>query len=335
MMKLIRQFQILGILFFSVKLLSQAGFPVNTSALQKINPSVHGLNLNSKAGVLFSNLNYGEGLSAENNYLYGNVAFEKLNFSIGIDVNSLSINQLGLKQNDIDLSYAYKLKIGYDTYFLGGVDIGITSQLVDRSRLVFQDQLNLQLGTIVGTSIDPLAEIKPSTNYFDIGASGLIYNEKFLVGIHLAHLNSPNISFNKETIIKKDIAITFLGAIEFDINPYGRGIIPENSYFFGSIYGTFEGDTTRFVTSQEVQLSNFSIGLMQSLVSFNQNSSLDFGVLSSLSFENFLLNLSYSFQPESDTTNSPSIFEIGLRFNFDRFLSNRRGYYKRLNTDNL
>ena len=335
MMKVIRQFQILGILFFCVELFSQAGFAVNSSVLQKVNPSVHGLNLNSKAGVLFSTLNYGEGLSAENNYLYGNIAFPNQNFSIGIDVSSMRLSQFGLKQNDIKVSYAYKLNIGYDTYFLGGFDIGITSQLVDRSRLVFQDQLDLQLGTIVGTSIDPLAEIKPATNYFDVGASGLIYNEKFLFGVHLAHLNSPNISFNKETEINKDIAITFLGAIELDINPYGRGILPENTYFFGSIYGTFEGDTTRYVTSQEIQLSNFSIGLMQSLVSFNQNSSLDFGVLSTLSFENFLFNLNYSFQPDSDTTNSPSIFEIGLRFNFDRFLSNRRGYYKRLNTDNL
>ena len=145
--------------------------------------------------------------------------------------------------------------------------------------------------------------------------------------------NSKLTWFNPE--INKDLGLRILGAIELDINPYGRGILPENTFFFGTIYGVFNGETTRYVSSQEIQLSNFSIGLMQSLVSFNQNSSLDFGVLSTLSFENFLLNLSYSFQPESDTTNSPSIFEIGLRFNFDRFLSNRRGYYKRLNTDNL
>ena len=338
MMKLLLRCQILGTLFFGITTmtaLAQESFSVNSSSLQKVVPSVHGLNLTSQAGVLFSNLNYGDEISADNNYLYGNLAFPNQNFSIGIDVNSMSLNQLGLKKNDIRVSYAYKLKIGYDTYLLGGFDVGITSQLIDPSQLVFNDQLNLQLGAIVGTSIDPLAQIEPATNYLDIGVSGLLYSEKFLVGLHIAHLNSPNISFNKETEINKDIGLRILGAIELDINPYGRGILPENTFLFGTIYGAFNGETTRYVTSQEIQLSNISFGLMQSLVNFNQNSSLDFGVLSTLSLDKFLLNLSYSFQPDSEVTNSSSIFEIGLRFNFDRFSSNKRGYYKRLNTYNF
>lgn len=337
-MKLLLQYQIritVLLLMGTACGYAQSDFPVNTSALQKINPNIHGINLNSKAGVVFSNINYGEGTSAENNYLYGNIAFQDLNFSIGVDVNSFSLNQFGLKQNNLRLSYAYNFKVGYESYFIGGVDVGVTSQIIDQDVLVFQDQLNAQLGTIIGSSIDPLAKLKPSTNYFEIGASGLIYSEKYLIGLHLAHLNQPNISFNKETQTKKEIAITLISALELDINPYGRGILPENTFFFGSLYGQLQGGTTRFVSSQELQLSNFSIGFFESLVRYKENSAMDLGLVSTIAFENFLFNLSYTFQSDSKTSNTPSIFEIGLRFSFDRFLSNRRGYYKRLNTDNL
>jgi len=322
-------------LLFSILTYAQTSFPVSPSIVQKINPSIHGLNLNSKAGVMFSNINYGDGFSAENNYLYGNMAFQDLNFSIGVDVNSFSLNQLGLKENSIRLSYAYNFRIGIDTYFIGGLDVGVTAQVLDPNALIFGDQINEQLGTIVGNSIDPLATIKPSTNYFEMGASGVVYNEKFMVGIHLAHLNSPNISFNKEAEVKKEVGIILNGAVELDVNPYGRGILPQNSYFFGSIYGILHGQTTRIMASQELQMNNLSLGIMQSMISFGENSAMEMGLLTTISFDSFLFKFNYTFASKSDEFNAPSIVELGLRFNFDRFSRNTRGYYKRLSTNNL
>ncbi len=322
-------------LFFSTLTYAQASFPVSPSVAQKINPSSHGLNLTSKAGVMFSSINYGDGLSAENNYLYGNMAFRDQNFSIGVDVNSFSLNQLGLKENSMRLSYAYNFRIGIDTYFIGGLDVGVTAQVIDPNALIFGDQINEQLGTIVGNSIDPLATIKPSTNYFEIGASGVVYNEKFMAGIHLAHLNSPNISFNKEAEVKKEMAIILNGAVELDVNPYGRGILPQNSYFFGNVYGVLHGETTRFFASQELQMNNLSLGFMQSMINFGENSAMEMGILSTISFESFLFKFNYTFASKSNEFNVPSIVELGLRFNFDRFTRNTRGYYKRLSTNNL
>ena len=314
---------------------SQADFPLTSSFLQLVNPSIHGMNLTSKAGVQFSNFNYGDGLNAERNYLYGNIAFNDLNFSLGIDVKSLTLNQLGLRDNSFRLSYAYNLRLGFTTYFLAGVDIAINSQILDPNALIFQDQLNAQLGSIVGSSIDPLAKIKPSTNYFDMGISATLYNEKYMLGIHIAHLNTPNISFNKESTIEKEISYTLNGAVEFDVNPYGRGILPENTFFYGSIYGVLHANTMRIVASQELQMNTFSIGVLQSLVSYGEKSAFEKGIITTIAFNNFLLNVNYTLPSASNEINVPAIFELGLRFNFDKFLNNRRGYFKRLNTDNL
>jgi hypothetical protein len=322
-------------LLFTTITYGQTSFPISPSVAQKVNPSLHGINLTSKAGVMFSSINYGDGLTAENNYLYGNMAFRDLNFSIGVDVNSFSLNQLGLKENSLRLSYAYNLRIGVETYFIGGLDVGITAQALDPNALIFGDQINEQLGTIVGNSIDPLATIKPSTNYFEIGASGAFFSEKFMVGIHLAHLNSPNISFNKEAEVKKEMAFILNGAVELDVNPYGRGILPQNSYFYGNVYGILHGETTRFFASQELQMNNLSLGFMQSMISYGENSALGMGLVSTISFESFLFKFNYSFASKSNDFNTPTIVELGLRFNFDRFTRNTRGYYKRLITNNL
>ena len=172
----------LFLLFAYLSAFAHERFISSSRNMQFINPSYHGINMVSKAGVYYSQFNYGEGTSyIDNKYLYGNFAFEDMNFSIGLDVNSFSLTNLGLTENNIDLSYIYKIPINFDTYILGALTLGIGSDNIDRGALIFQDQIDLTLGTISGVSRDPLADFSPATNYFDIGASALIYNERFLI----------------------------------------------------------------------------------------------------------------------------------------------------------
>ena len=97
----------LSIIALSISLLgiAQEGY-INTSRnIQFINPSFHGLNMISRAGVHYSLFNFGEGTSyIDNKYLYGNFSFQEMNFSIGLDVNSFSLTNLGLSENTIVLS---------------------------------------------------------------------------------------------------------------------------------------------------------------------------------------------------------------------------------------
>ena len=72
--------------------------------------------------------------------------FEDMNFGIGLDVNSFSLTNLGLTENQIDLSYIYKIPVNFDTYILGALSLGIGSQDIDKSSLIFQDQIDLTLG---------------------------------------------------------------------------------------------------------------------------------------------------------------------------------------------
>ena len=79
---------------------AQEGYSISSRNMQFINPSYHGMNMVSKAGVYYSRFDFGEGTSyIDNKYLYGNFAFEDMNFSIGLDVNSFSLTNLGLTEN--------------------------------------------------------------------------------------------------------------------------------------------------------------------------------------------------------------------------------------------
>ena len=61
---------------------AQEGYISTSRNMQFINPSYHGINMISKAGVNYSRFDFGEGTSyIDNKYLYGNFAFEEMNFS--------------------------------------------------------------------------------------------------------------------------------------------------------------------------------------------------------------------------------------------------------------
>ena len=327
----------IGLLLFVFSLgFAQEGFVSTSRNMQFINPSYHGINMVSKAGVYYSQFDYGDGTSyIDNKYLYGNFAFEDMNFSIGLDVNSFSLTNLGLTENKIDLSYIYKIPINFDTYILGALKLGIGSDNIDRGALIFQDQIDLTLGTISGVSRDPLADFSPSTNYFDIGASALIYNERFLIGLSLDHINTPNVSFNNESNIEKEIAFSLQAALEFNVNQYGRSFLPDYSYMMMYLYAQQAGETLRIYSSQELQMDGFTLGILQSLSKYKENNSLEFGLISGFSSENYRVDLTYTFPSSQTTYNPPSIVQIGVTMDFDRFSRNRRGNYKRLSTNNM
>ena len=87
--------------------------------------------------------------------------------------------------------------------------------------------------------------------------------------------------------------------------------------------------------SQELQLSNFSIGLNQKASLVEQFNLNNIGLSLGLAIENFDFGFQYNFPLRKlNQVYSPSIFELHLTFDFSPFRRNNRGLYKRLQTDN-
>jgi type IX secretion system PorP/SprF family membrane protein len=318
------------------KVFGQEDYVVNQAKfLQKFNPSSFGMNQLNRVGVLYNSLRVNAASAMDNKYFFGSIAFQEKNFSLGIDVNSFKLNDTGLNSSLANLSYVYKIQLSNYTFFLPGITVGLGSSRVNVENLTFEDQLNTSTGFISTESIDPLAPIISDINYFDLGASFIIHNEYYLVGLSLKHLNKPNVSFNKEVPFAKPISIGLQGAYEFNINPFERGFLPRFSYLYTYLNFRKYGDSMYIALGQDFQLGEFSLGFTQQGGSVDSFALNNFGLTLGLALENFDFGINYNFaNRKPGTVFSPSIFELSIIFDFSIYRRNNRGLYKKLQIDN-
>lgn len=318
------------------KVFGQEDYVVNQAKfLQKFNPSSFGMNQLNRVGVLYNSLRVNEASAMDNKYFFGSIAFQEKNFSLGMDVNSFKLNDTGLNSSLANLSYVYKIQLSNYTFFLPGITVGLGSSRVNVENLTFEDQLNTSTGFISTESIDPLAPIISDINYFDLGASFIIHNEYYLVGLSLKHLNKPNVSFNKEVPFAKPISIGLQGAYEFNINPFERGFLPRFSYLYTYLNFRKYGDSMYIALGQDFQLGEFSLGFTQQGGSVDSFALNNFGLTLGLALENFDFGINYNFaNRKPGTVFSPSIFELSIIFDFSIYRRNNRGLYKKLQIDN-
>tara|TARA_A100001015_G_scaffold320742_1_gene448287 strand:+ start:3550 stop:4554 length:1005 start_codon:yes stop_codon:yes gene_type:complete len=328
-------FPYLFVLITTIAIAQDENFVGQTRFMQKINPSYLGFNSLNRVGVLYNTLRVGSSQTIDNKYLFGALSFDERNFSLGVDFNSSRIDRPGFQQNKSNFHYIYKVQINNRLFFLPAISLGVGNVKYNLSTLVFEDQLDQASGFINSETIDPTGAILQNVNYFDIGASFMIHDNNFLLGFSLKHLNRPNVSYNQDLIEPKPIRYTLNGAYEFNLNPYERSFLPKFSYLLAYSSITQINTSTYLYFSEEAQFGEFSIGISQQISnvrSFNLN---NIGLLVGLSLENFDFGVLYNF-PVRDLAKvfSPSTFELYLTFDFSKFRRNRRGLFKRLQTDN-
>ena len=334
--KITKYFVLLITLLFGMPLYAQEEYIVNHSKfMQKSNPSYFGFNSLNKVGVLYNTIKLNEYDKLDNKYVFGTISFQDQGFSLGVDINSFKIQTTGLTTNLANVSYVYKLQFDNNTFFLPAVTFGLGSSSVNPENLIFEDQLNTSTGLINPESIDPLAPLISSVNYFDLGASFILHTDKYLAGLTFKHLNKPNTSYNKEIPFEKPIQISLQGAYEFDLNPYESRYLPRYSYLYA--YGSFTkyGDALLIYLSQDFQLGEFSIGISEQAASLNSFALNNIGVSIGLAVENFDFGILYNLPFQSPgIVYSPSIFELFITFDFSIYRRNKRGQYNRLQIDN-
>ena len=306
--------------------------------MQKVNPSAFGMNNINKTGVLYNSLGMVNNNRIESQYFFGTISFDNDNFSVGLDVYSLRMDNTGLVNTKPTLSYIYKIQLDNDIYFLPSISVGFGGSRFDTGKLIFEDQLSLVSGYLQTESQDPLASQIGTANYMDLGASFIIHSSNYLFGASVKHLNKPNISYNKEnTDFTLPIRYSLQGGYEFDINPYDRSIMPRYSTVYAFLNASKMGENIEIYLSQEAQFGSFSMGLNQQFRKTNSFGFTNIGLSVTLAYENFEFGALYNFpfqNPLNTTVYSPSTIEIFLTFDFSPYLRNRRGDYRRISIDN-
>ena len=306
--------------------------------MQKVNPSAFGINNINKTGVLYNSQALINNNRIESQYFFGAISFDSDNFSLGLDVYSLKMDNTGLVNTKPRLSYIYKIQFDNEVYFLPSLTLGLGSSRIDTGKLIFEDQISLVSGFLQTQSQDPIIDQIGSSNYMDLGASFIVHSNNYLFGVSIQHLNQPNISFNKEVAdYTLPIRYSIQGGYEFDINPYDRSIMPRYSTIYAFMNASRMGENFDIYLSQEAQLGSFSIGLNQQFRKTNNFGFTNIGLSVALAYENFEFGTLYNFpfrSPTNTAVYSPSTIEVFLTFDFSPYLRNKRGDYRRLSIDN-
>ena len=111
-------FQFIGLVAHAQGILTNESHNIQIS-----NPSYYGFNNQTTAGVIYNSINYDGIQNIDTKYGFTGVSFSDLNFAIGLDVVSHQVEEFGLLENQINLSYVYKMSLNYNA-FLPSLYIG-------------------------------------------------------------------------------------------------------------------------------------------------------------------------------------------------------------------
>lgn len=199
-----------------------------------LNPALNG----QFQGDFRANFNYRNQYTtsgATSNYFTAEVDYNIPQFGggVGLMFNRSSEGSAFLNTNNISGIYSYS--VGSDDYILSfGIQAGISNRNIDYSKLVFDDQIDPQLGIIPGSVSSADALTLNNKYYFDTGAGINLVAGNFMIGGAMQHLNSPNDSFTGVPV-KLPLRGTGYLTYRLDLNPDENMDDDQKSYLIPSV----------------------------------------------------------------------------------------------------
>lgn len=110
-----------------------------------------------------------------------------INSGVGFMLTRDKIGSAGLSFTRASFQYAYQIQIRRKYFLRMGMDFGYVFRNIDRSQMVFGDQL------IRGAYLPTVEFVENRTvRYVDISSGILLYSAKFWAGMAFHHMNTPN-----------------------------------------------------------------------------------------------------------------------------------------------
>ena len=233
-----------------------------------------------------------------------------------------------LQTNSVSVSYAYIAKITKNINLHIGVSGAFVNKSIDKSRLIFTDQLDPEVGVVPGGSSTNIVLRK--VNFFDLDAGILLrfrynINEHPVhnsIGFAVHHLTRPDESFeNISTKIPMRFTVHY-GAMF----PISRGRNKRNIDFYLSPVFKFDfmNKLRVYNVGTYVTFKPIYVGVMYQLNKFSNNSTHGMiftgGIDWDMGKDNFMtLNIGYSYQMDFTgvTSKSHGQHEITMRMNFN------------------
>ena len=112
----------------------------------------------------------------------------------GIGINVLNDSQGNnlLNSRQVNVAYAVFVRLSHNYQMCGGLQVGFNQNSLNRSELVFADNLDPNYGNH-GTTAEIFTD--PNFSFIDYSTGVLVYSERIFWGIAVHHLTEPRQSF--------------------------------------------------------------------------------------------------------------------------------------------
>ena len=116
---------------------------------------------------------------------------DELRSGFGVIATTDKQGSAGWRSTNFGLLYSYKIKINDKLVFSPGLYFGYGFNGLDRTKLLFGDQLGFNTQ---GPTGDPDFKRLGNKQYFDFGSGGVFYTKTLFFGASFSHMNTPNLS---------------------------------------------------------------------------------------------------------------------------------------------
>ena len=287
---------------------------------ETINPGFTGFLETTNTGILhrtqWPNLNF----RVDTDFGFFNTWREEMNSGFGVTLMNHRENFTNYSYTQANFVYAYRVQLNDDWYFRPAIEVGFGNKSFGFQNLILEDQININLGTIDATSIDPL-RLREKVTFYDLSAGMLFNNENAWFGATLKHLNKPNISFSQTGNLPLEMFFSANAGLELKVADYIDILaFPYETKLLLTTNFMKQGDYNRLDLGTGLIFNKLFFGVTAATnpVTNSPNSHFltSINAFGGLKYDHFKFGYSYDFNT-SKIGKTGGVYEISLTYLFD------------------
>lgn len=185
--------------------------------------------------------------------------------NVGIGITILNQNETLANYNYIQVNgaFSYKIDLNNSWRLRFGLEGGYGRKDFNFGGLVLEDQININNGSISGSSIDPnFNDNVNNINFADFSIGVLVDEENTWLGASLKHLTRPDISFIENKNVPLDLFLSVHGGyyLSFDNSP--TMLFPMDTDLLLSFNYMRQSQFNRLDIAAAIEMKKFTFGVI-------------------------------------------------------------------------
>lgn len=163
----------------------------------------------------------------------------------------------------INTAVSYRVELNSDWRLRFGIEGGYGRKNFNFGNLLLEDQIDINDGSINGSSIDPgVLHNGNKIDFWDASAGIVLDKENAWFGATLKHINRPDISFTENGNVPLDMFLSLHGGYYLTLDKSPLSFLPDDSDVFFTFNYMRQSQYNRLDIGGIMEMPQFSFGVM-------------------------------------------------------------------------